>query len=148
MENRYANHPFSLNNSALPRHPDCTSSRALVILYLLVFYGKKMTDKLKNKIERFLAMCLKSKSESQDNDTMNLTEEQHREIAEDAVAITNSLVELQRLLPISRQLAELGYLLEVQGKITVKAGEAYDEAALDFFRKMYDNGMSISRRLH
>lgn len=107
-----------------------------------------MTDKLKNKIERFLAMCLKSKSESQDNDTMNLTEEQHREIAEDAVAITNSLVELQRLLPISRQLAELGYLLEVQGKITVKAGEAYDEAALDFFRKMYDNGMSISRRLH
>ena len=105
-----------------------------------------MTDKLKDKIEKFLAMCLKSKSEG--DTSIKVTEEQHREIAEDAVAITNSLVELQRLLPVSRKLAELGYLLEVQGKITVKAGEAYDEAALNFFSDMYGGGIALSKRLH
>ena len=108
-----------------------------------------MTDKLKDKIEKFLAMCLKSKSEKEGDTSIKvdeLTEEQHREIAEDAVAITNSLVELQRLLP--RKLAELGYLLEVQGKITVKAGEAYDEAALNFFSDMYGGGIALSKRLH
>lgn len=110
-----------------------------------------MTDKLKDKIEKFLAMCLKSKSEKEGDTSIKvdeLTEEQHREIAEDAVAITNSLVELQRLLPVSRKLAELGYLLEVQGKITVKASEAYDEAALNFFSDMYGGGIALSKRLH
>ncbi len=103
-----------------------------------------MTDKLKDKIERFLTMCLKSKAEKESDNAIKvneLTEEQHDEIAEDAVAITNSLMELQRLLPLSRQLAELGHSLEMQGKITVKAGEAYDEAALQFFSEMYGGGI-------
>lgn len=96
-------------------------------------------------------MCLKSKSEKEGNSSIKvdeLTEEQHREIAQDAIAITNSLMELQRLLPISRKLAELGYLLEVQGKITIKAGETYDEAALNFFNDMYGGGIIPSKRLH
>ena len=30
----------------------------------------------------------------------------------------------------------------------VNAGEAYDEAALNFFSDMYDGGIALSKRLH
>lgn len=123
----------------------------LAILRLSVLREKKMTDKLKDKIEKFLTMCLKSKSEKESGNPIKvdeLTEEQHKEIAVDAVAITNSLVELQRLLPLSRQLAELGHLFEAQGKISVKAGEAYDEAALSFLTELYGAGLPLPTRLH
>ena len=126
-------------------------SAPLAILRLSVLREKKLTDKLKEKIEKFLTMCLKSKSEKESGNPIKvdeLTEEQHKEIAVDAVAITNSLMELQRLLPLSRQLAELGHLLEAQGKISVKAGEAYDEAALSFLTELYGAGIPLPTRLH
>lgn len=109
-----------------------------------------MSDELKNRIEKFLAMCLKTKAENKDNDanTIDLPEEQHRELAQDAVAITNSLLELHRLLPISYKLAELGYMLEAQGKIKVEAGEAYDEAALNFFYDLYGSTTPFSTQIH
>ena len=53
-------------------------------------------------------------------------------------------MELQRLLPLSRKLADLGRLLESQGKITLQA----DEAALKFFSELYGGGISPSKALH
>ena len=98
-------------------------------------------------------MCLKSKAkpEQDDDNTITvdtITEDMQRELAANAVAITSSLMELQRLLPLSRQLTDLGCLLESQGKITLQAGEAYDEAALKFFSELYGGGMSPSKTLH
>lgn len=110
-----------------------------------------MSDTLKDKIAQFLAMCLKSQSETGNGNPItvdDLTEEQHREIAENAIAITNSLLELQRLLPLSRKLAELGHILEIQGKITVRPGEAYDEAALNYFTRLYGGDLTFSKILH
>ena len=112
-----------------------------------------MTDKLKDKIEKFLTMCRKSKAKTeQDDDNAikvdTMTEDLHSELAADAVAITSNLMELQRLLPLSRKLADLGRLLESQGKITLQADEAYDEAALKFFSELYGGGISPSKALH
>ena len=112
-----------------------------------------MTDKLKDKIEKFLTMCRKSKAKTeQDDDNAikvdTMTEDLHSELAADAVAITSSLMELQRLLPLSCKLADLGRLLESQCKITLQADEAYDEAALKFFSELYGGGISPSKALH
>ena len=112
-----------------------------------------MTDKLKDKIEKFLTMCRKSKAKTeQDDDNAikvdTLTEDLHSELAADAVAMTSNLMELLRLLPLSRKLADLGRLLESQGKITLQADEAYDEAALKFFSELYGGGISPSKALH
>ncbi len=99
-----------------------------------------MTDRLKDRIEEFLRERMKAKLQKETENKLGkveLSDEQEKEIVEDAQVIVNSLLEFTRLLPLSYRLAELGKLLEAQGKIPRPCDEPYDEAAVRYFSEIY-----------
>lgn len=99
-----------------------------------------MTDRLKDRIEEFLRQRMKTRLQEETKNKLvkvELSDEQDKEVIEDAQIIVNSMLEFTRLLPLSYRLVELGKLLEAQGKISLQYDEPYDEAAIRFLSEIY-----------
>ena len=98
-------------------------------------------DKLKEAIEDFLRKRLESKLQKEPEILLsweNLISKRQSDISDDAQVIINILIEFSRLLPLSYRLSEIGRMLEVQGKVELLDGEAYDEVAVNYFSEMFD----------